>query len=231
MNKFLVPLVLAALSSPGLQAQLPARVPFVRTSGTASVFVSPDQVIVDASVMTQAMTAQDAASQDATQVANVLAALGKLLGSGADIKTVNYYVAPVYKYPPNGGTPTLTGYSATNTIEITLNMLNLAGAVIDTATQAGATSVAGLRFALTDSEPSRLQALKTATAQAKSHADAIAGALGKTVGTVVSIEEGSTVSVQPLIAGIGAGAAAPTTPVEPGLIQVQASVVLQADLN
>ena len=229
MNKPLLMLILVTCLSFRSAAQIATR-PFVRATGQASVFAPPDQVKVDASVVTQGSTAQEAASRNADQVDVVLAALRKLLGSGADIKTINYAVVPNYKYPTGGGTPTLTGYTASVTVEVTLGAVSMTGPVIDTATEAGATSIGGLRFSLKDPEPQRLQALRLATLQAKSHAEAMASGLGGKVGALISLEEGTAVRVQPLVASASATAGTPT-PVEPGLIQVQASVVLQAELN
>lgn len=222
-------LILFAMPFCGLQAQIPSRRPFVRASGNASVFVAPDQVRIDAGVTTQGATAQEASARNSDQIGAVLAALRRLLGPAADIKTVNYSVFPVYKYP-QGGTPILTGYTASNTVEVTLNAVSMAGAIIDTATQAGATSIGGLRFMLRDPEPARVQALRLATLQAKSHADAIASALGSRAGTVVSLEEGTAARIQPIV-GDARAAPSASTPVEPGLIEVQASVVLEAELS
>jgi uncharacterized protein YggE len=231
MIKSLVTLVLCAMSSASLRAQLsPRGHPFVRSSGDASIFVQPDQVMIDASVTTQGPTAQDASTQNASRVATVLAALGKLLGSTADIKTINYSIGPNYNYPSGGGTPILIGYTATNTVEVTASAVSFAGPVIDTATQAGATSVSGIRFTLKDPEPAHLQALRLATLHAKSHADAMANGLGGTVGAVVSVQESSAVRA-PLYAGTNGAPVNTTTPVEPGTIEVQASVVLEAELN
>ena len=58
----------------------------------------------------------------------------------------------------------------------------------------------------------------------------MASGLGGKVGAVISLEEGNAVRVQQLVASAGAAASTPT-PVEPGLIEVQATVVLQAELN
>jgi hypothetical protein len=228
LKPLVIVLALITLVAPRAPAQVPARRSSVRAAGQASVFVTPDQVKVDASIVTQGVSAQDAASQNAGQVAAVITALTKVLGPSADIKTVNYFVGPVYKYPSGGGPGTIAGYTASMTVEVTLGTISMTGLVIDTATQAGATSIGSLQFSLKDPEPAQLQALRMATMQAKSHADAIAGGLGRTVGAVISLEEGSAVSVQPNIAG-AAGAATATT-VQPGLIEVRASVVLEAEL-
>jgi len=227
MNRPLLILAALGLTHATLEAQLSIGQPFVRAASDASVFVQPDQVKVDASVATQAATAQDASAQNAAQTATLLAALNKLLGSGADIKTVNYSVTPNYKSTQNGGT-VLTGYTASNTVEVTLSTLSLVGSVIDTASQNGATSIGGLSFSLKDSEPAHAQALRAATMQAMTHAQAMASAMNRNVGAVVAVEEASAVRV----AATG-GVAAPvtTTPITPGLIEVQASIVLQAALN
>ena len=111
-------------------------------------------------------------------------------------------------------------------------MISLAGPAIDTSVANGATSVGGISFSIKDSEPQRRQALSMATAQALAHANAMAIGTGRTVGAVLSMQEGTTSQVFPIgiAGGAGAGAATPT-PVQPGLIQVQANVTVTAELN
>ncbi|HWZ30103.1 MAG TPA: SIMPL domain-containing protein [Bryobacteraceae bacterium] len=229
MPKLVLMMVLSGL---GLCAQGTTVRPSVRAAGQASVFMQPDQVKIDAGVVSPGTTAQDAAAQNANQVAAVVAALQKLLGTGADIKTINYYVTPVYKSGTNGAPPTIVGYTASLTVEVTMGSVSMAGAVIDTAAAAGATSVGSLQFSLKDPEPARLQALRMAVVAAKNHADAMAGGLGHTTGAIQTIQESSTVNV-PIAVGITgvAGGAGAATQITPGLIEVQGSVVLQADLN
>jgi uncharacterized protein YggE len=230
MKNHLVLVLLFSLSAGVLRAQITPRRPFVSASGNASVFVPPDQVKVDATVSAQGKTAQEATAQNASLVAVLISALKQVLGTGADIKTINYFVGPNYQYPPGGGTPTLIGYTAANTVEVTLSDVSLAGPVIDAAAQNGASTVGGLRFALRDPEPSRLQALRLATLQARSHADAMAHGLGAKVGAVISVTEGTQVRVPLLVAAPAAGANTSTS-IEPGMIEVQASVTLEAELN
>lgn len=201
----------------------------VSATGQASVYVAPDQVKVDATVITQGNSAQEAASTNATAVAAVVAALTKLLGQGANIKTIDYSVGPVYKYPANGGLPTIAGYTASLTVETTLGDITMIGAAIDTSIQAGATSIGALQFSLNNPDPAHQQALVLATKQASDHANAMAGALAHTVGGIISLQEGSPVSIQPIVVGVGTPTA--STTVSPSLIQVQATVVLQAQLN
>ena len=202
----------------------------VNATGQASVYVPPDQVKVDATVINQGGSAQEAASANATAAAAVVGALTKLLGQGASIKTIDYSVGPVYKYPSNGGLPTIAGYTASITVETTLRDTTMIGAVIDTAIQAGATSIGALQFSLQNPDPAHQQALALATKQASDHASAMAAALAHTVGGIISLQEGSPVGIQPIVVGVG-GTPTTSTTISPNLIQVQATVVLQAQLN
>src|SRR5579863_5318990 len=109
MNKLAALLVLS-FSATCFAQTIPSR-SVVSATGQASIYVAPDQVKVDATVITQGNSAQDAASANAAAVAAIVGALTKLLGQGADVKTIDYSVGPVYKYPANG-VPTIAGYSA-----------------------------------------------------------------------------------------------------------------------
>jgi hypothetical protein len=204
---------------------------FVQAAGSATVSAAADQATIDATVSTVGVSAQAAASKNASQVSALLAALGQLLGSGANLTTVNYYISPNYQNTPAGGTTTINGYTANSTVEMTLNVISLAGPAIDAAVASGATSVGGINFSLKDPDTPHRQALGLATAQAVAHANAMATGAGHTVGAVLSVQEGTPAQVVVPV-GIAAGvSAATTTPVQPGLIQVQANVTLTAELD
>src|SRR3954453_20422347 len=110
----------------------------VQASGDGSVSVRPDAARISVSVVKQAGTAADAASQNATVAAAVIAALRQLLGPNADVKTTQYFLGPFYNSPRDGTAPQLTGFTATNTIEAVSADPNLAGRVVDTSVSAGA---------------------------------------------------------------------------------------------
>jgi len=224
-------LPICALLGTALQAQPPvAALPsFIRAVGNASVSVKPDQARIQLAVVTTAATAQDAANQNATQVNSVLSALRNVPVPDANLQTLSYSLTPNYNYPQGGGQPILTGYTASNTVQITLTDLSLIGKVIDTGIQAGANRVQGLVFGLQDDQPIRLQALKAATAQAKAHADAMASGIGVHTGAVISIQEGAVI-VPVVRAAATATAGAAPTPVETGVVEVQATVTLEVAL-
>jgi uncharacterized protein YggE len=208
------------------QAQTPApQRPFVVAQGDATISVQPDEARIQFSVVTMAATAQSAASQNADQVTAVLAALRSVLGPNAQLRTLSYSLNPNYS---NGNQPVIIGYTASNTVEARLSDLSLIGRTIDTGIQSGANRVQGLQFGLKDDQPVRLQALKLATVEAKAHADAMASGLGLKTGAPIAIQEGSTVSIQPLRLGTAAPAA--TTPIETGSVDIRATVTLQVEL-
>jgi uncharacterized protein YggE len=217
----------AAILSMPAWGQIPTARPFVTATGRGTVSATPDQVKIQASVTTEGPNAAEATSKNATIMTGLLEALRKLLGTNADIKTVNFNVYPVQRSAPNQA-PAITGYTATNSVEVTLTGTSMVGSVIDVATASGATSIGALQFSLKDPDPVRLQALRLATQQAKSHADAIAAGVGRTAGNIISIQE-SAPEVIPV--NRVATAAISTTPFLPGPIEIQATVVLQAELN
>lgn len=224
--KFTTTLV-AVLCFANLSAQTSnPRPPFVRAEGQGTVSVKPDQAKVDFAVITTANTAQDAAAKNAAQATLLLSALEFSLGASVNIQTIGYSLNPNYNYPSSGN-PILTGYTSSYAIEVSTGDLNAPAAIIDTGVKAGATNVQSLQFTLQNSDPARQQALKLATAQAKAHADAMASGVGLHTGAVNSIQEQVSTSVAP--AAVPAGSS--STPVLPGLIYVQASVILEVELT
>lgn len=224
-----LPVLLAGLMSVSLVSlaqNAPARRSITAT-GQGSVSVTPDLARVDVGVSTTASTAQDAAAQNATQVSSVLAQLKLALGTTGEVKTVSYSLTPNYNYPPNG-TPVLTGYTATNIVEATTSDLTIVGKVIDSAVQGGANRVQSLTFTLKDDSAARGQALQSAAKRARADADAIATGLGIHTGNIIQANEGTTVT--PVIS---LGAATPTaaaTPVQPGNLEVHATVTIQVEI-
>lgn len=208
-------------------AQPTARPASITAVGSSSISVAPDLARVDLGVYTQATTAQAASQANAALANTVIMALQSLLGSSASIKTVNYSLSPVYSNPSPGQPATIIGFSVNNTVEATLTDLSKIGPTIDTAIQSGANSVQGISFDLQDRNPPTAQALKTAAASAMSQAAAIAAGLNVHTGSVLHASEG--VNVTPVLTGVPV-AAPVTTPVQTGLVIIQASVTLEVAL-
>ena len=224
MRRGLILLSLLSVLSVGL-ASAADRV--VRATGHAVQSVEPDQATVSVGVVTRAPTAEQAAADNAAQVEAVLAALRQTLDGAGQMRTINYSLTPDYRRT-SGQPAVLVGFIANNTVEVTVTDLSLIGQAIDAATQAGANSVHGLRFGLQDPQPVRARVLGLAAKQAQDNADAIAAGLGAQTGSVLVAQEG--VFISPLNSDFREAAAGGGTPVEPGLVQVRATVTVELEL-
>ncbi len=220
----LLPLALAGQNAPPAPST-------VRASGEASVSAKPDRVRIDIGVVTQASTAEAAASRNAAQTTAVLSKLKSILGPAGSLRTANYSLNPELHYAPNGGSPTVTGYSANNTVQLTLDDLALAGKALDAATAAGSNSINGIQFLLKDDSSVHAEALRQATLKAKSNAETIAGAMGLHIVRLVTAEaEGMAPPRMFESMGMAQSAARVPTPVESGSIDVRATVTVTVEV-
>lgn len=215
-----------------LQAQTTERkdTPSIRTTGEAVITVQPDRAQIDIGVVTEAQNSQTAVAQNAQKVDASILSLRQLLGANADIKTISYIVTPKYRYPPEGGEPTLTGYTATNIVRVTVDELTKVGSVIDTASQAGSNRIQNLRFMLKDESPVQAQALLEAAISARAKARSLASALDLTVVRILMVEESSS-PVYPVRDVAFARAEASSTSIEPGMIEIKATVSMTVEVS
>jgi uncharacterized protein YggE len=201
----------------------------VQASGTATIGgIQPDQAQLTIGVVTSAKTAQDAAAQNATQANAVIAAIQQQIGTNGAVRTIGYSLSPQYSGGTSATPPAITGYTATNTVQVTIAgaaNLNLVGPAIDAANQAGANNISGPSFSLQNADPYQQQALTAAAKQALAHAAAIASGLGGKTGAVISAQEGT--SVTPVVAFAGAASA---TPIQTGTVSVSATVTVTVAL-
>src|SRR5919108_3745004 len=190
------------VQAPSLSANLST----VSTSGTATTQVTPDMFSVIVGVETNGTTAQEAVSRNANLTGQVITALSVLGISENQIGTSTYSVLPIYEYrpplqpcpeiypPPPGCEPRqeIIGYSASNSVTVTLN-LNAgvdAGQIIDASVQAGANNVNGLYFFVSPDRQQEIRdsLIRDAIASARQRANIAAEALGMTVSQVQSVD-------------------------------------------
>ena len=173
----------------------------VSTSGTATVKVNPDKVSVTIGVETHGETAAEAAAANAKLMEKVLAAL-KNLGIADDQVSTNWYsVYPTYEWrsppcieiypqPPECNPKNeITGYTASNSVTVTLAATADVGKVIDTAIAAGATNVNGAYFFVSTERQEEIRGslIADAIANARSRADKAAEAASMEITGVKSI--------------------------------------------
>jgi uncharacterized protein YggE len=227
---FTLLILFLGVSSPSAQESGGRLPPHIRTTGEATVTARPDRAMIDVGVVTQADTSQAAVTQNAQKLEATLARLRQLLGAGADIKAISYSVTPNYQYPREGGQPTIAGYTANNIVRVTLDDLTKVGSVIDTATQGGANQIQNLRFTLKDESPVKAQALREAAMKARAEAQALAAALNLTIVRVHSVVGAGSPVIQPRDVAF-AKAQGASTPIDPGTIEISATVSLTVEVN
>jgi len=116
----------------------------LRVHGSSTLSVAPEQAQFDIGVVTQASTAKAATDQN-TKQSDALVRVLRAAFPQANVKGLNYSVNPNYEYP-QGGTPTVAGYTANNTVRLLLDDLSQLQKVIEIAIQSGANSINRLSF-------------------------------------------------------------------------------------
>ncbi len=218
------------------RAQQPAGAPpeperTINVSASGRVERTPDQAVVSLAVENMAPTAQRAAQQNAQLMDQVVRALRQAGIPGDHIRTQYFNLNPEYQYtqpgPGRPGEQKLVGYRASNMVEATVDSIPRVGIVIDAAIAAGANRAQGISFQLRDPESARRDALRLAVANARRDAEALAEASGQQLGALLHLSSGVQATVPP-VPMMAAARALPapdvTTPVEPGQMEVTATV-------
>jgi uncharacterized protein len=231
MRRFAAPMLLTLIMLPPARVQAQAAPPSIRVHGESLVSVAPDEAQIDIGIVSQGSTIEQVSAQNTALVNRVMDSLRSILPAG-NINTVNLSVDPNFRYPKEGA-PVIQGYTATNTVRVTLNKLQLLRPVISAATRAGASSVNRLNFTLRpDTErQARAQALGEAAAQAAAGASALASSLKLRLGRVLRVEEGQPLIVAPAPQiDLGKAQSTDMTPLSPGYIHIHADVNLEYEI-
>jgi uncharacterized protein len=215
---------LVALQLPSAARDASADTPAGRTvtvTGTATISAKPDEALVSLGVHTEATSAQEAMDQNAAKMNSVFDALKALGLTDADIETTGLDLYPRWD---NQG-ETILGYRAENRIDVTIRDLGTVGKVIDTAVAAGANLSNGITFRVSDDNAGLDDALARAVEDARTKADAMAGAADAQVGQVVTIDQqGNNGGPQVYDAALFKYAADAPTPINPGNIETDVTV-------
>ncbi len=221
----------AATLTPAQNSVTARRTTLVTVTGDARISVQPDTATVIISVVTQNPRAIEAQQTNAARTTAVIAAVKSAGGPGAEIKTSGYALIPQRVYRQNEP-PTITGYEARNSVNVTMNDLARVGPVIDAAAKAGANNIDGVSFTRRQDREARGQALAESTRAAMAKANTLAQTLGGRVTRVVSVNEGG-IPPRPMIYAQQESFARATveTPIEPGTLEINAFVQLTAEIE
>jgi uncharacterized protein len=184
------------LAGAAMAQTAPVATPMISSDGTmlsvsaqAEARQVPDVATLSTGVVTQASDANAAMRANATQMDKVMAAIKAAGIADRDIRTSGINLNPQYKYVENQS-PTITGYQASNTVDIKVRDLSRLGKVLDALVASGANQVNGPSFEIDQPEPVYDQARRDALEKAQARAQMYAKALGLRVRRIVSIDEG-----------------------------------------
>jgi uncharacterized protein len=210
--------------------------PALTVFGRGEVSAAPDTAVVRLGAVAQAERAGAAQDRVNAAVRGILKGIKALGIPEEKIATVQLTLSPVYENRPKGPVeephePAIVGYRAGNVVRVTVDDLKLLGKVIDAGLAAGANRVEGISFDLKDDSGHRRQALALAARDAQAKAESIAAAMGVRLGGVRSISEGGVNLVRPrMMDAVAAYAVREAAPIQPGQIQVEASLTVSYDI-
>lgn len=202
----------------------------VTAAGSATVTVTPDMATFTVGVSTQDTLVTTAQTENAAAMQAVVSALKGLGVADKDLQTDNYSVSPTYNYQDDG-TQVLTGYVVSNTVEVTVRDLTQLPELLDKSVAAGANQTYGITFTSSACDDAYDQALTAAVQDALSKASLMAGSLGLTTGSVLSLTEGSNTYVTTYASRSTNYELDAATPIESGSLTVSANVTAVVEMK
>jgi uncharacterized protein YggE len=192
-------------------------------TGEGRIAALPDTALVEAGVTTQAATAAAAMAENSAAMARVLEALGSLEIAPRDLQTRRLQLFPVYAKRTASEPDRITGYRATNQLQIRVRQLDAVGRVLDRIGEAGINEMANLQFVVADPAPLLDRARVAAVEDARHKAELLAREAGIALGEVRELREGGG-APPPVPGGRMAHLEAAAVPIATGELEFNASV-------
>jgi uncharacterized protein YggE len=191
----------------------------VVVTGTGSVTAVPDRGSFTFGVTSRAATAAAAVRANAAAMTAIVAALRKAGVAAADLQTTQASL----EQQQSGDGQRVTGSAATGSVLAQVRDLGRAGAIVDAAVAAGASSFYGPSLATADADKLYARALAAAVADARAKAKTLADTSGLSLGRITSVVEGGGSDAMPYASS---AKSADSVAIEPGTQEVQATVTV-----
>jgi uncharacterized protein YggE len=153
-------------------------------SGEGVEMIETTLADISLGVVVEARTASEAQQEAARRSDRVVT---QLQSQNVDhLETTGVSLSPIYNY--DNSRQRIVGYTATNTVKFQVD-IERAGELMDDAVNIGATQISGIRFTAEDDAiaAARLDALRAATQDAQTQADAVLSALGLSAQDIMAI--------------------------------------------
>ncbi|MEO6263718.1 MAG: SIMPL domain-containing protein [Luteimonas sp.] len=190
----------------------------------------PDVATISAGVVTQAVDANAAMRANAAQMDKVMAAIKAAGINERDIQTSGINVNPQYRYVENEA-PAITGYQASNNVNLKVRDIGKLGKVLDALVASGANQVNGPSFEIDEPESAYDEARRGALEKAQARAQMYAKTLGMRVRRIVSISEGGGFRPPMPMMAMARGKAEADTAVSPGETTLTANLDVVFELG
>lgn len=162
----------------------------LHVTGTAVVRTAPDYAVVTLGTDTVAVGARNARETNKSVMSRVLAAVKAQGVDAKDIHTVEYDLSSTYT--DIAGQRRRIQWRVRNRVEVRVRDTEKVADVLDAATDAGANSISGVRYAVEDLHKVRAQARERASKIAREKAEQLAKALGGTLGRLIAVRDGGS---------------------------------------
>ncbi|MFL6431827.1 MAG: SIMPL domain-containing protein, partial [Nitrososphaeraceae archaeon] len=165
----------------------------VSLKGTAATMVKPDKVTLSLGVETTNKTANAALAANSKIMNEVIRVLKAAGVKDNETNTSSFSISPNYNYsqqqPSDITGRRITGFTVSNTIQIESTNINNTSKWIDTAIAAGANTIDGIDFAVSNKklEETKTNLIRQAMQDTRTKADILASAAGTKVVGVKSI--------------------------------------------
>lgn len=189
------PAVAQAQQAPTASIAEMASTPLVRVNITEALRTPPDEASMTVGTQAKAPTATGAVAANKVKTEKLLSAIRAAGIRERDIQTQGIQLQPDYRWDnePNGrGRQTLIGYIANNSVQIKTRNIDKLTSLLDALTTAGADSVYGPNFGISDPAPLRREARVRAMERGKAEASEYARNNGYTSVRLLSVEEGAS---------------------------------------
>lgn len=173
----------AATEKPSIEEK---QVRKVSVNGTGTVTLSPDMATVMIGVQSEDENAEDALTENNKKADRIMASLAKFGIEEKDIRTTNFRIIQRQEFTPNDKIRE-TYYQVINTVQVTVNDLDILGQVLDSVVRSGANNINNIQFDISDREGAMIQAMEAAMLNAHLRAETLATAGGAELGEVLTI--------------------------------------------
>ncbi len=200
----------------------------ITTQATGHTTATPDEVSVTVGVQTSSASARAALSANNSKAAALLSTLKRSGVAPKDVQTAGLSVDPTYA--KDGAQ--ITGYSVSNTVQVTFRDLKNAGKIIDAAASSvgNAIRIQAIAFSISDDATAIAHARANAVKQAQDQARQIAAASGAKLGRIRTIVESPQQLNQPTFAA-AASALRASVPIQAGQLEMSVDVQITYDIS